>query len=94
MIAHGTKTIKVFSTGKNPKIEVIRGYYLVLPNKDRHWIGETKHAAAKALDRMCNKYLSDAIGWNYWIDFCSGYDIKGNLQWANWDHSYEVEAEA
>ena len=86
-ITHGTKTSKVFSTGKNPKIEVIRGYYLVLPNQDRHWMGETKHSAAMALDKMCDKYLTEATGWEYWIDWCMGYDVKGNLAWANVDQS-------
>lgn len=92
MITHGTKTSKVFSTGKNPKIEVIRGYYLVLPNKDRHWMGETKHSAAMVLDKMCNKYLTADTGWEYWVDWCLGYDVHGNLAWANMDQSDSIEA--
>ena len=87
MITHGTKTSKVFSTGKNPKVEVVRGYYLVLPNKNRHWMGETEHAAAKALDKMCDKYLTESTGWEYWIDWCMGYDVRGKLAWANVDQA-------
>ena len=92
MITHGTKTSNVFSTGKNPKVEIIRGYYLVLPNGDRHWMGESVYDAARGINKLCDKYLSDVIGWDYWIDFCSGYDIMGNLHWANWDRSDDVEA--
>lgn len=87
MITHGIKTGKVFRTGKNPKIEVIRGYYLVLPNADRHWLGENKYTAAKALGKACDKYLSDAIGWDYWIDFCYGLDVHKCLAWENMDCS-------
>lgn len=91
-ITHGTKTSKVFSTGKNPKIEVIRGYYLVLPNRDRYWIGESIHDAARDLEKVCTKYLSDVIGWDYWIDWCMGYDVHGNLAWTNIDQSDSIEA--
>lgn len=86
-ITHGTKTSKVFSTGKNPKIEVIRGYYLVLPSGDRHWIGETIHEAARVIEKACDKYLSAKDGYEYWVDFCCGYDVKGNLAWSNVDHT-------
>ena len=86
-ITHGIKASKVFSTGKNPKIEVIRGYYLVLPNKDRHWIGETIHEAARAIEKACDKYLSANDGYEYWVDYCHGYDVKNNLAWANVDQS-------
>lgn len=92
MITHGTKTSKVFSTGKNPKIEVVRGYYLVLSNGERHWIGESVYDAARDLEKVCTKYLSDGIGWDYWIDFCIGYDVRRNLHWANRDFSDDVLA--
>ena len=52
MITHGTKTSKVFSTGKNPKVEVIRGYYLVTHAGDRYWLGGDKYTAAKALNKI------------------------------------------
>jgi hypothetical protein len=65
----------------------VRGYYLVLPNRARHWIGESVYDAARDLEKVCTKYLSDEIGWDYWIDYCHGYDVKGNLHWANVDQS-------
>ena len=70
----------------------VRGYYIVLPNKDRHWLGESVYDAARDLEKVCNKCLSDEIGWDYWIDFCIGYDVKSNLHWANRDFSDDVEA--
>ena len=69
-----------------------RGYYLVLPNRDRHWIGESVYDAARDINKLTNKYLSDEIGWNYWIDWCMGYDVHGKLAWANVDQSDSIEA--
>lgn len=68
----------------------VRGYYLVLPH--RHWIGESIYDAARDLEKVCTKYLSDEIRWDYWIDFCVGYDVRGSLHWANRDFSDDVEA--
>ena len=70
----------------------IRGYYIVLPNMDRYWIGESVYDAAKNLEKVCDKYLSNETGWDYWIDCCHGYDVRGNLHWANRDFSDDVEA--
>ena len=67
-----------------------RGYYLVLHNGDRHWIGETIHKAARAIDKARDEYLSDKYGWQYWVDYCYGYDVKGNLAWANVDQSDSI----
>lgn len=91
-ITHGTRKVKVFSTGPKITQEVIRGYYLVLPNGARHWLGEAVNDAARDLEKACNSCLSDEIGWDYWIDFCIGYDVRGNLHWANRDFSDDVEA--
>ena len=65
----------------------VRGYYLVLPNRDRHWIGESVYDAARDIEKVCDKYLSDKDGWQYWVDYCYGYDVKGNLAWSNVDHT-------
>lgn len=86
-ITHGTRKIKIFSTGPKTAHEVIRGYYLVLLNGDRHWIGETIHEAARAIDKACDKHLSAKDGYEYWVDFCYGYDVKGNLAWSNIDQA-------
>ena len=83
-ITHG-KPGKYITSKHNNK--GVRGYYLVLPNRDRHWIGESVFDAARDLEKACTKYLSDEIGWDYWIDYCHGYDVKGSLAWANVDQS-------
>ena len=86
-ITHGTRKVRLFSTGPKSAHEVIRGYYLVLPSGDRHWIGETIYEAARAIEKACDKYLSAEEGYEYWVDYCLGYDVKGNLAWANVDQS-------
>jgi hypothetical protein len=84
-ITHG-KPGKCITTSTHNNTGV-RGYYLVLSNRARHWIGESVYDAARDLEKVCTKYLSDEIGWDYWIDYCHGYDVKGNLAWANADQS-------
>ena len=86
-ITHG-KPGKYITSKHNNK--GVRGYYLVLPNRDRHWIGESVYDAARDLEKVCTKYLSDEIGWDYWIDYCHGYDVKNNLAWANVDKTDTV----
>lgn len=86
-IIHGTRKIKVFSTGPKITQEVVRGYYLVLPNGDRHWLGEVINDAARTMDKVCDKYLRAEDGYEYWVDYCHGYDVKSNLAWSNVDHT-------
>ena len=86
-IIHGTRKVRVFSTGPKSNQEVIRGYYLVLPSGDRHWIGETIHEAAMVINKACDKYLSAKDGYEYWVDFCHGYDVKNDLAWVNIDQT-------
>ena len=59
----------------------------MLPSGDRHWLGETIHEAARAMDKAFDKYLSEKDGWQYCVDYCYGYDVKGNLAWASVDQS-------
>lgn len=84
-ITHGKPGKYITTSTHNNK--GVRGYYLVLPNGDRHWLGETTYDAARAIDKMCDKYLSDKGGWQYWVDYCYGYDVKDNLAWANVDQT-------
>ena len=91
-IIHGTRKVRLFSTGPKSTQEVIRGYYLVLLNGDRYWIGETIYEAARVIEKACDKYLSAKDGYEYWIDYCHGYDVRGDLHWANRDFSNDVEA--
>ena len=84
-IHHGTRKVKLFSTGPKSTQEVIRGYYLVLPSEDRYWLGVDVYSAAMALDKACDKHLSAKSGWQYWVDYCMGYDVEGNLAWVNMD---------
>ena len=61
-ITHG-KPGEYITTGK--RNTGVRGYYLVLCNRDRYWIGESVYDAARDLEKVCTKYLSDEIGWDY-----------------------------
>ena len=83
-ITHG-KPGKYITSKHNNK--GVRGYYLALPNGDRHWLGEAINDAARAIDQACDKHLSDKNGWQYWVDYCYGYDVKNNLAWANIDQT-------
>ena len=65
----------------------VRGYYLALPSGDRHWLGEAINDAARVVDQVCDKHLRAEDGYEYWIDYCQGYDVKGNLAWVNVDQT-------
>ena len=60
------------------------GYYLVKGDA-RYFISESVNPAA--LNRVADKVLSDRAGWNYWIDYLHGRDIRGNPHWSNVDQS-------
>lgn len=62
------------------------GYWLVRDyDRARYFI--SKHISEPALNRVCNRVLSDKTGWGYWVDRCLGRDIKGNVAWTNLDWS-------
>lgn len=61
-----------------------RGYYLV-KNGERHFVSET--VSESALNRVCNRVLSESKGWDYWIDYSHGPDVFGNPAWANIDQT-------
>ena len=83
-ITHG-KPGKCITSKHNNK--GVRGYYLVLPSGDRHWLGEAINDAARVIDQACDKHLRAEDGYEYWIDYCHGYDVKGNLAWVNVDQT-------
>lgn len=61
------------------------GYYLVRnSDKERFFISEKINPYA--LEKVCNKLLSDSTGYGYWIDYLRGLDVKGCLHWCNHDH--------
>lgn len=60
------------------------GFYLVKGDA-RHWISEKVNEVA--LEQVCKRYLSDAKGWDYWIDYSHGLDVHGNVAWANIDQT-------
>lgn len=60
-----------------------RGYYLV-KDHDYHFISETVNPAA--LDRVASRVLSEKTGWEYWIAYSHGVDVKGKAAWSNCDH--------
>ena len=63
-----------------------KGYYLVVLD-ERHYLGETIHNARNSLNKACDKYLTPDNGFNYWIDFYYGIDIKGYDAWMNLDNT-------
>jgi hypothetical protein len=60
------------------------GYYLVRPDGERFYI--SPRVSESALQRVCDRALSDRIGWDYWIDYCNGLDVTGRPAWSNIDH--------
>lgn len=82
-IHHGYRAVKLFSHGIQPREVVIKGYYLVLPNGDRHWIDKTVNLVA--FENLCRKHLTEETGWRYWVDYCHGRDVRGELMWSNLD---------
>lgn len=61
------------------------GYYLVTPDGERRYVSARVNPAA--LDRMCDRYLTEATGWRYWVDYCHGLAIDGRPAWSNLDHA-------
>jgi hypothetical protein len=64
---------------------MIPGFYLVTPDGARHFIAPRVNPAA--LDRACDRHLTAATGWRYWVDRYHGLDIQDRPHWANWDHT-------
>ena len=61
-----------------------RGFYLV-KGESRYFISEK--VDERALQRVCDSVLSDAKGWDYWIDYSMGLDISRRVAWANIDQT-------
>jgi len=61
-----------------------RGYYLVV-NDNRYFI--CSNINSNLLEKVCNKYLSNKNGFNYWIDYYYGEDVHGYDAWMNLDCS-------
>jgi hypothetical protein len=61
------------------------GYYLVTPDGERRFVAGRVNPAA--LDRMCDRYLTEATGWRYWVDYCHGLAVDGRPAWSNLDHT-------
>jgi hypothetical protein len=60
------------------------GYWLVRGcDQARFFVSENVNEPA--LNRVCNKVLSEKTGWHYWIAYCHGLDVFGNESWANAD---------
>lgn len=66
--------------------DVRRGYYLVRES-DRQRFFVSEGVSLTALESTASRVLSDALGWNYWIDRCLGLDVHGRAAWVNLDVS-------
>ncbi|MNQ64977.1 hypothetical protein D3C85_794180 [compost metagenome] len=89
MIIHGKKTLN--RSEYSVDIEVVRGYYLICDdkyaNEIRIWMGETFEQAFRNFDKVGDKHLKDFNKYQYWIDYCSGYDVDRKLAWSNLDQT-------
>lgn len=61
------------------------GFYMVLESGDMHFI--SSGVSVYCLESVANKYLNEQNNWKYWIAYCYGFDVKGNIAWANCDQS-------
>ena len=70
------------------KASTRKGYYIVYKQDGtakRKWLGETRRSAAIALDNIGEDVLNEGNGYNYWVDYCLGKDVHGNVGWSNLD---------
>jgi hypothetical protein len=63
------------------------GYWLVRDSdKSRFFISANINEGA--LNKVCDRVLSDKDGWGYWIDRSLGMNIQGtHIAWVNIDHT-------
>ena len=70
----------------NEQTKTRKGYWLVRSSdEERFFISEK--VSEPALERVCNKVLNNHTGYDYWIDYCLGYDVNGMEAWSNLDHT-------
>jgi hypothetical protein len=64
------------------------GFYLVMGNTaqgKRHFI--SAEVDSFAFQAVANRVLNDRTGYDYWIDYCMGFDIERRIAWSNMDHT-------
>ena len=64
------------------------GFYLVMGNTAqgaRYFI--SAEVDSGALQAVANRVLNDRAGYDYWIDYCMGFDIDRRVAWSNMDHT-------
>ena len=61
------------------------GFYLVTPDQQRRFISATVNP--QALEALCDRHLTAETGWEYWIDYLIGPDVKGAPAWVNIDQT-------
>lgn len=62
------------------------GFWLVRDSDSKRFY-ISKNVSEQSLNKVCDKVLSDKLGWGYWIDYCMGVDVKGVVAWSNIDHT-------
>lgn len=72
---------------RNKELEssCLRPGYYVVKGTDRHFV--SSQVSEPALNRVCERVLSDAKGWDYWVDYSSGPDVNGKPAWSNVDQT-------
>lgn len=61
------------------------GYYLVRESDKKRFFIST-YIDSYAFESLAEDVLSDETGYEYWIDYSYGKDVKGNPAWDNLDH--------
>lgn len=61
------------------------GYYLVRESDKKRFFIST-YIDIYAFESLAEDVLSDETGYEYWIDYSYGEDVKGNPAWDNLDH--------
>lgn len=85
MIKFGKETVRLTKDIKLTN-DVIKGYYLVLPDGSHIWFSKT--VDVDAFEKVCDKYLKESDGYQYTVERCDGMLVgTDRLAWSNLDHT-------
>ena len=62
------------------------GYYLVRQSDSKRFFISTV-VDLPAFEKVCSEALSDASGWDYYVEKSFGPDVNGDPAWSNLDYT-------
>ena len=62
------------------------GYYLVRQSDSKRFFISTV-VDLPAFEKICSEALSDASGWDYYVEKSFGPDVNGDPAWSNLDYT-------